>query len=701
MDDTAQVSAAPASSPAITPSTSFSESVAGSPLITGGKGSYIARSSPVPVKKPTSGSVVVAASNHVVSQNNNIATSSPTTSSPLSTSLPARLAEEPMKEYTSQGGGGNIKPRLLGVYQFGDELGKGAFGRVYRGINIQTGEVVAIKQMEKSRIAQDSLESIVTELELLQRLYNPNIVNYVEFQETKDHIYFVLEYVEGGSLYNVMKRFGNFSEPLLARYLTQVLRGLEYLHRQGVIHRDIKGANISVNNTGQCKLADFGSCTYEAIHGKDVVGTPFWMAPEIIEGKGCSFKSDIWSVGCMVIELITGSPPHWASGADLALFRMVQQPHPPLPKVSNDLEDFLLNCFVRDVEKRPSANDLLAHRWIISVFGSSQALPEPTISNPAKKPKPKKKGTEIRKEKKSPYFFKQQKLQNELNSVLSEKQTLVQKMLDLTEKLSSLSESKQKTAHFIETTQEYLDRLKQERLMMRQAVSSVNNQSPKADIQDLVDTLNILLRRLTTKKSRKPNEALLKLIAGDYSTSPPSPNGEAGSGGVLSGLNGNATAAAADASKKLEDEEIDEEAGSENEDGSSIEGGSKTKNNSHKESATAGDGDGMAESDGVSSEPGKDESNKSNESDLSGMSAGSFYNGGGGVVHVSQSINFNSQQAGGEDDDTKSLFRSSSLLVNDLISWMVPGVRCQVKTSNDEWVNGVIMSHNSDGSFAF
>jgi serine/threonine protein kinase len=152
--------------------------------------------------------------------------------------------------------------------------------------------------------------------------------------------------------------------------MTQVLQGLQYLHDQGVIHRDIKGANILTTKDGTVKLADFGVSTSTLAGGQDkeaqVVGTPYWMAPEIIQLSGASSASDIWSVGCTVIELLQGRPPYHNLAAMPALFAIVNDDHPPLPEgISAAARDFLMQCFQKDPNLRVSAKKLLKHAWII------------------------------------------------------------------------------------------------------------------------------------------------------------------------------------------------------------------------------------------------------------------------------------------------------------------------------------------------
>ncbi|KAL3513571.1 hypothetical protein ACH5RR_026288, partial [Cinchona calisaya] len=255
-------------------------------------------------------------------------------------------------------------------YMLGDEIGKGAYGRVYKGLDLENGDFVAIKQVSLENIAQEDLNIIMQEIDLLKNLNHKNIVKYLGSLKTKTHLHIILEYVENGSLANIIKpnKFGPFPESLVAVYISQVLEGLVYLHEQGVIHRDIKGANILTTKEGLVKLADFGVATKltEAdVNTHSVVGTPYWMAPEVIEMSGVCAASDIWSVGCTVIELLTCVPPYYDLQPMPALFRIVQDDHPPIPdSLSPAITDFLRQCFKKDARQRPDAKTLLSHPWI-------------------------------------------------------------------------------------------------------------------------------------------------------------------------------------------------------------------------------------------------------------------------------------------------------------------------------------------------
>ena len=147
-----------------------------------------------------------------------------------------------------------------------------------------------------------------------------------------------------------------------------MLKGLDFLHKEGIIHRDIKGANLLVTKKGVLKLADFGLAVRleECNKNASVAGTPFWMAPEVIEGQDkVSSACDIWSLGCTILEMLTGKPPYSDFEGIGAMYRMTIDAHPPLPdNLSPDLKAFLLRCFIKDPVNRPSAETLMEDKWI-------------------------------------------------------------------------------------------------------------------------------------------------------------------------------------------------------------------------------------------------------------------------------------------------------------------------------------------------
>ncbi|KND02884.1 STE/STE11/CDC15 protein kinase [Spizellomyces punctatus DAOM BR117] len=258
----------------------------------------------------------------------------------------------------------------LGPYQLGSSIGKGQFGTVYQALNMETGQVAAIKRIPLADRKEQGVQELMQEVELLKSLTHPNIVKYLGFVLQEGYLNIILEFMECGSLQSVMKKYNLLiPEKLAAVYVENILEGLQYLHEKGVVHCDLKCANILTTKDSTVKLSDFGVSKQLNGVGEDeqaVAGTPYWMAPEIIELKGASTASDIWSLGCTIIEMITGKPPYLdLKNPMTALFRIVEDDSPPLPDdISDDLRDFFDKCFQRDVDKRWTASALLKHDWI-------------------------------------------------------------------------------------------------------------------------------------------------------------------------------------------------------------------------------------------------------------------------------------------------------------------------------------------------
>nr|AVZ44873.1 MAPKKK protein [Exserohilum turcicum] len=262
----------------------------------------------------------------------------------------------------------------------GQLIGKGTFGRVYLGMNITTGELIAVKQVEVNAKAAGSdkdkikelVKSLDQEIDTMQHLDHPNIVQYLGCERKEYSISIFLEYISGGSVGSCIRKHGKFEESVVSSLTRQTLLGLSYLHREGILHRDLKADNILLDLDGTCKISDFGiSKKTDNIYGNDVTnsmqGSVFWMAPEVIrsQGQGYSAKVDIWSLGCVVLEMFAGKRPWSKEEAIGAIYKLGSlNQAPPIPEdvsrvIGVEGLSFMYDCFMIDPMERPTAETLL------------------------------------------------------------------------------------------------------------------------------------------------------------------------------------------------------------------------------------------------------------------------------------------------------------------------------------------------------
>lgn len=272
------------------------------------------------------------------------------------------------------------------VWIKGELIGRGSFGCVYLGFNVTTGEMLAVKQVEaqvdhrsKTMLNHGGIMALHKEVETMKDLVHDNIVQYLGYEQKGNLYNMFLEYVSGGLVLAILKQFGKFDEGLIRHITRQVLMGLQYIHSNGILHRDMKADNLLLEVDGTCKISDFGiSKRSKDIYSNNaemsMQGTVFWMAPEVIDSivedkkQGYLAKVDIWSLGCVLLEMYAGHRP-WLNEAVVSAIYKIGKTKlaPPIPgniEISQEAREFIAACFTIDPNLRPTALELLKHPFM-------------------------------------------------------------------------------------------------------------------------------------------------------------------------------------------------------------------------------------------------------------------------------------------------------------------------------------------------
>ncbi|KAJ9660344.1 Suppressor of Sensor Kinase (SLN1) [Neophaeococcomyces mojaviensis] len=289
-------------------------------------------------------------------------------------------------------------------WQQGHFVGGGTFGSVYEGINLDTGTLMAVKEIRLTdpQLIPTIVKQIGDEMGVLAVLDHPNIVQYYGIEVHRDKVYIFMEYCQGGSMANLLEHGRIEDETVIMVYALQMLEGLAYLHNANIVHRDIKPENILLDHNGVIKYVDFGAAKIIARQGQTILspeqgrqqnrnndgqganapraqqgtitGTPMYMSPEVIRGEttqNFSGAADIWSLGCVLLEMATGRRPWSTLDNEWAIMYNIANGNPPQMPTSDQLSpmgmDFLKRCFDRDPQRRSTAAELLQHPWIVEI----------------------------------------------------------------------------------------------------------------------------------------------------------------------------------------------------------------------------------------------------------------------------------------------------------------------------------------------
>lgn len=264
-----------------------------------------------------------------------------------------------------------IAEPLENYYEILSKIGEGGAGSVFLCRHKETGESYAVKRISPKN--ERHMEMILNEIVLTKLSSSQYIVNYYESYQHDGYLWLVVELLKGSLTDLILQRTGQIPEKIIAYIMREILLGLKIMHDQYRIHRDIKSDNILIALDGSVKLGDFGYAAqltqeHEARHS--VVGTPSWMAPELIVGTDYGVSVDIWSLGIVAIETVYGEPPYLNENPMKALYFIATKPSPTIPsdgRWSGNFQSFVNACLIKDPDLRPTSEILLRHPFILDV----------------------------------------------------------------------------------------------------------------------------------------------------------------------------------------------------------------------------------------------------------------------------------------------------------------------------------------------
>eukprot|EP00095_Tigriopus_kingsejongensis_P001908 snap_masked-scaffold726_size105808-processed-gene-0.0 protein:Tk01908 transcript:snap_masked-scaffold726_size105808-processed-gene-0.0-mRNA-1 annotation:"serine threonine-protein kinase pak 1-like" len=262
------------------------------------------------------------------------------------------------------------------VYTQTRRLGSGSGGVVFQGVHNKTKDRVAIKTIDLN--SGEKKVHLLMEVQVMRELVHPNLVSFLDIFVTDTELSVVMEFVDAGALTDIVL-CTILSELQMASICREVLKGLGYLHEHEVVHRDIKSDNILLSLKGAVKITDFGFAANVAGNRmrKTFAGTPYWMAPEIINKNTYSTKVDVWSTGILAMEMLDGNPPYMNETPMKAMYLISKKGQPPITSdtISTELRSFLDFCLRFDPAKRATVKELLEHKFMAKAGNMSCIVP--------------------------------------------------------------------------------------------------------------------------------------------------------------------------------------------------------------------------------------------------------------------------------------------------------------------------------------
>ena len=255
----------------------------------------------------------------------------------------------------------------LEQYRLLKQIGQGGCAKVYLAKDTETCEKCAIKLL--SAKTETAKKYIINEIETMQATKHiPGVIQYIDSYKKHESTHIVMEHINGWNLQSIVENL-ELEERVIATLCKSILQSLQQVHALHIIHRDIKCGNVMLSREGETKLIDFGYATFCPENGvvrSGKVGSMFWMAPEVSQGKAYNEKSDIWSFGIMVMEMFLGDPPYYTSGEtnETIAYRLAMGDIPKVDSMSSELQEFVARCLSVHPEDRASAEELLNDKFL-------------------------------------------------------------------------------------------------------------------------------------------------------------------------------------------------------------------------------------------------------------------------------------------------------------------------------------------------